>query len=277
MALSTEEEKGMEGLSFSILKKVKSTDLICERHHENLIQLEDKEPFCPSCTRENINQQDKDLMARTLERGAERGTFMRLAKDSIVTDKAIKSATFDTYETFNAETTKAKAQARKIAFDYLDKESSFNTLLTGSPGVGKSHLAMAMLKAVNAHFDPVGSCLYISINELMRLIRDSFNSPDSWYTEANCSKLLCSVDLLVLDDLGSESSFRRDTRESSEFTQQFLFGVLDQRQRTIITTNLNSAELEQIYNPKLISRMYKGIEGHIISFKDTEDKRKVVF
>jgi len=59
-----------------------------------------------------------------------------------------------------------------------------------------------------------------------------------------------------------------------------LFGILNKRKRTIITTNLNSDELSKIYNPKLLSRMYKGIEkgDSIIKFTEkTEDKRKVVF
>ena len=91
--------------------------------------------------------------------------------------------------------------------------------------------------------------------------------------------LLGKVSLLVLDDLGSEASFKRESREASEYVQQVLFGVLNKRSRTIITTNLSSKELSEIYNPKLLSRMYKGVvkNNAIIKFEKTEDKRMAIF
>lgn len=177
----------------------------------------------------------------------------------------------------NSETEIALASARKFAYQYLNRENKFNTIFSGVPGVGKSHLAMSMLKAINENFSPYGSCLFISVNDLMRLIKDSFNNPESKYTETNMVHLLTKVDILVLDDLGSETSFKRDIREASEFIQQVLFGVLNARERTIITTNLNSDELRKIYNPKIISRIFKGVEGHIVTFTEkTKDMREKI-
>ena len=91
--------------------------------------------------------------------------------------------------------------------------------------------------------------------------------------------LLGKVNLLVLDDLGSEASFKRDAREASEYVQQVLFGVLNKRNRTIITTNLSSKELSEMYNPKLLSRMYKGVVANdgVIKFEKTKDKRMAIF
>lgn len=136
-----------------------------------------------------------------------------------------------------------------------------------------------MLKGVNENIKPNASCLFISINEMMRKIKDSFEHRDSYYTESRMVDLLGKVSLLVLDDLGSEASFRRESREASEYVQQALFGVLNKRSRTIITTNLSSKELSEIYNPKLLSRMYKGVVKNdaIIKFEKTEDKRMAIF
>jgi DNA replication protein DnaC len=57
--------------------------------------------------------------------------------------------------------------------------------------------------------------------------------------------------------------------------------VLNRRHgRTIITTNLNMAEMKKIYNKKLLSRMLRGVraEGNVIQFTDaTEDKRGDLF
>ena len=268
----------MEPITFPQLKQLKTSELVCDKHGINMVQLNGMKPFCLTCQRERVDAESRQMEIDAGNREHRRRTVETLKRDSLVLDESIVAATFDNYEPNNDETTKAKQQARHIAGEYLQSDKQFNTIITGIPGVGKSHLAMSMLKAVNEHSNPLRSCLFISVNELMRLVRDSFNNQQSKYTESNMARLIGNADLLVLDDLGSESSFKRDNRESSEYTQQFLFGLLDRRQRTIITTNLTRTELEDIYNPKLVSRLHKGVEGHIIKFtKATQDKRKVMY
>ena len=123
--------------------------------------------------------------------------------------------------------------------------------------------------------------MFISTVDLMRKVKDSFRNKESRYTEENMTQLLRKVDLLVLDDVGSESSLQRLQREkdvqqleSSRYNQEFLYGVLNARGRTILTTNLNSEEFDQLYNEKLVSRMFRGARGRVIQFtKATPDKR----
>lgn len=268
----------MEPIHFTQLDNLKESQEVCEIHKVNKVQLGNMTAFCLACQREKLDAENRQMEREAGEREHKRRTVETLKRDSLVLDSTIINATFDNYVTDNDETTNAKLRARQIAADYLRTDKQFNTILAGNPGVGKSHLAMSMLKAVNETSNPYRSCLFISVNELMRLIKDSFNNPQSRYTEANMARLIGAADLLVLDDLGSESSFRTESRESSEYTQQFLFGLLDRRARTIITTNLTSAEIERIYNPKLVSRLYKGADGHVIKFTDkTKDQRKIVF
>uniref|UniRef100_UPI00403F2184 hypothetical protein n=1 Tax=Lentilactobacillus hilgardii TaxID=1588 RepID=UPI00403F2184 len=82
------------------------------------------------------------------------------------------------------------------------------------------------------------------------------------------TKLLTKkTDLLVLDDLGAEASFKRfdkhNPAQASEYVQRVLYGIVNGRNRTIITTNLSSEQLSTMYNPKLVSRLYTGIKGHM--------------
>ena len=116
----------------------------------------------------------------------------------------------------------------------------------------------------------------------MRKVKDSFQNKESRYTEENMTQLLRRVDLLVLDDVGSESSLQRlqhfgqdpQQIESSRYNQEFLYGILNARGRTILTTNLNSEEFDQLYNEKLVSRMFRGAQGKVIQFTQaTADKR----
>lgn len=271
----------MAGLNFRLLQKVKPTGEYCAIHpQQELVQLPNHEPFCPVCVKEKQRHKNNDLVTIGALQEYRRGFHDVLRKDSIIDDEELWHASFDNYQVepgSEAETNLKKA--KNIAAKYLDRSYKANTIITGNPGVGKSHLAISMLKGINETIKPNASCLFVSVNEMMRLIKSSFEHKDRYYTEGRMVDLLGKVNLLVLDDLGSEASFKRDAREASEYVQQLLFGVLNKRNRTIITTNLSSKELSEIYNPKLLSRMYKGVVSNdaIIKFEKTEDKRMAIF
>lgn len=258
--------------NFSILKHVKQTKEICDLHNENKIEFRGF-VICQSCEKEKSDKRSKEVAINSYQKEKIRRTYGTLKKDSMCSDDTILEATFDNYETSGSETSLAFERARLFADKYKDINEKFNVIITGTPGTGKSHLAMAILKEVNENVDKKMSCLFISTNELMRRIKDSFNNRESKFTEANMIDLLGKADLLVLDDLGSESVFRsKQLNEATEYTQNVIFGILEQRQRTIITTNHSSKELKEIYNSKIVSRSFKNVQ--VIKFTEaTKDKR----
>lgn len=261
-------------MEFPLLKELKDTEEICPKHNIPLVQLRETTQFCTECQKEKIQADESKRVENAEERHYRRRTVETLEKDSLVGDPLLWGASFENYQTDNEETTKALELSKVFAAEYLNPEKNFNTIFSGVPGAGKSHLAMSILKMVNENANPLMSCLFISVNDLMRVIKDSISNKESKYTEDNMIRLLTKADLLVLDDLGSESSFKRETTESSEYNQKILFAILNARSRTIITTNLSSEELRAIYNPKIISRIFRGVEGHIIKFtSETKDKR----
>ena len=150
-------------------------------------------------------------------------------------------------------------------------------MLHGTPGTGKTHLSMAILKAVNENSKPPQKCLFLNAETLFSKIKCSFNNPSSWWTVDNVLDLVKSVDLLVLDDLGTESSMRQQGDEASNFVQETLKEILDKQRRVIITTNLGSDQLNRVYNPKVVSRILRGSAGHVIDFNDVKDKRVLGF
>ncbi|CAI3349436.1 ATP-binding protein [Enterococcus cecorum] len=232
------------------------------------------EPFCPECNREKVNQQEEqDTTERVAKKRKER-TYGMLKRSSIVGNDKMFSKTFDNFDVTCNETQKVKMQAMRIAESYLAREE-FNCILTGQPGTGKSHLAMAILQEVNEHAEPYMSCLFVSLIDLLAEIRDSFNSSTEGITEAQAKRLLKSADLLVIDDLGSESSFGSENNQASDFVQRVLFQILNARSRTIITTNLSGQELKQVYNPKIISRLLENSESeHFINMTGIKDNRR---
>ncbi|MFC0360476.1 ATP-binding protein [Enterococcus canintestini] len=305
-------------MQFELLQQVKPTAKVCPKHQIPLVSFREQTPFCTACKKEALAEQERKQAQEATDRAYRRRTIEVLTKDSLLGDDSLKAVRFSNYRADNFETQKALEQAQLFASEYLatfrqlnqlktkwllakensqsdseevqrleaayreyDRKTRFNVVFIGSPGVGKSHLAMSMLHAINTQATPYVSCLFISTVDLMRKVKDSFRNKESRYTEENMTQLLRRVDLLVLDDVGSESTLQRLQREkdvqqleSSRYNQEFLYGILNARGRTILTTNLNSEEFDQLYNEKLVSRMFRGAQGKVIKFtKATADKR----
>lgn len=275
MLMKRRRNHQVNGLNFDEhLNKLKEQEETCEKHGMNLVQYQDMPPFCQLCVAERVAAENKELSEKGTEAHLKSTTYKWLNNLSIVSDETLAGATFDSYEEVEDETAKNKEHARQIAGKYL-KGQTFNTLLSGKPGTGKSHLAMSILQAVNEHSDPYRKCLFVSVDELMRRIKSSFNNPESKDTEERLVNILVEADLLVLDDLGAETGAIASQNRATDFTTRTLYAIVNGRMNksTIITTNLSSKEVDRTYDRKLLSRLYRGVEGNILTFNKTTDKR----
>lgn len=249
-------------------------DELCPIHDCKLVSAFGKEPICLQCGQEEKAKQEKEMVDRISNNYYKRNTYSWLLKHSIFLDETLRRATFDSYHTEDKETAANKEKALQIAREYY-KGATYNTIFTGKAGTGKSHLSMSMLKVVNEYSNPYRKCLFVSVDELMRRIKDSFNNRESYYTEQRMIDLLTEADLLVLDDLGAETGAVTSDRSATDFTTRTLYAIINGRMSkpTIITTNLSSKDMAKMYDSKLISRMFRGADGHVITFKETNDKR----
>lgn len=126
------------------------------------------------------------------------------------------------------------------------QEGAGNILISGGTGLGKTHLALAMGRAVGEQGFSV--CYETALSLFAKLERAKFTSNEENRQEA---ERLESCDLLIVDDLGTELP--------GQFVTAALYGLLNQRlmdrKSIVITTNLNEDEINKRYSPQIASRL----------------------
>lgn len=253
----------------------KPTDEKCEEHGEFLVQHKDYRPFCPACASEKVIEDEQKLMEAGTEMAYNQNKLW-LKRRSIVIDRDMFKMTFDNYETMDEETTANKEKAIEMA-RRIYKGSKDNEMLAGRFGTGKTHLAMAVLNQLNEFTDM--KLLFVSLDEVMRRIKANFGNPRSQYREDSIVVMLAEADVLVIDDVGSEVGSVDRNSEATDYNVRVLNAVLNGRANkpTIFTTNLSGKDLRDVYDGRIVSRMFRGmVQERIIQFVKTTDKRSEI-
>ena len=262
----------------------KISDKVCDIHQVNYWEIsvpvlggsERKlQAFCPECVKGEIKQKEKDLLQQFEDRQAYFKTYDVLMRDSTIPNE-LKGATF---ENFFVKTTEerqmlefVKGQAQK----YLAGMTG-NTLISGSTGIGKSHLSLALAKEINESFrekNEPKSVLFVSLTEIIKQIKEGWAyGRNANLTEYEAVKKLVDVDFLIIDDLGAKNG---TVTPKSDWEQDFLFDIINNRETTIFNTNLDSSELRTVYNARNSSRILKGLEGNTFKAFTIKDKRYTI-
>lgn len=123
---------------------------------------------------------------------------------------------------------------------------SQSLLFTGAPGLGKTHLSLAIAEGVAKAGHLV---MYVSAPYLMdQLELGKFQKDDA---ALEFREVIFGCDLLVIDDLGTELVTR--------YTQAEVYDLVNHRlntgKPTIINTNLGLQEIERTYSSRVHSRL----------------------
>jgi DNA replication protein DnaC len=136
--------------------------------------------------------------------------------------------TLENFTAYNESLQRAINQARRMAdaFPAVNRGLFFE----GQPGVGKTHLAVAILKRVIEGASARG--LFYDTRDLLRVIRSTYD-PSIRTTELEILQPVMRADLLVLDDLGAEK-----TSEWVEETMNLIVNTrYSEKRATIFTSN----------------------------------------
>ena len=159
----------------------------------------------------------------------------------------------------------AKRRVQEFADAWPGTNAGRGLLLIGPCGSGKTHLAVAALLEI-IDSGKSGRLLFRNFQDLIQEIQASFDSDDT-PTKSEILRPLLEVDLLVLDELGSQ--------KPSMFVQDILYYIINSRynaqKTTIFTTNF-SDDLEDRIGSRLRSRLYEMAEE--IKLSAVPDYRK---
>ncbi len=162
----------------------------------------------------------------------EQGGHRRLADANI--PKRYQHCTLANFAAYNPSLDRALEQARRVPDRFPSannlREQGRGLLLEGPPGVGKTHLGVAVLKQVMDSSGARG--LFYDTRDLLRVIRSTYD-PSIRTTELEILRPVMTADLLVLDDLGAEK-----TSEWVEETMNLIVNTrYNERRLTIFTSN----------------------------------------
>lgn len=194
---------------------------------------------------------------------------------------------------YYAENMKQKSQ--QLAELMLTPDDKlFNVMLEGSPGTGKTSLAVAMIDYIRHHGyrwghikHPDGSAdkykryvdvFFLATDEMLELVYHSMDGDGQARNRLQqVVKFAKTADVLVLDDFGTEGGMKGTIRPVHKKMQELMYNINNARfgkKYTIITTNNTVDELRTMYNVKLISRLIPSNPKHVIDFSGLTDFRR---
>ncbi|MEQ8200378.1 MAG: ATP-binding protein [Syntrophomonadaceae bacterium] len=188
---------------------------------------------------------------------------------------SLAHATLDNYRPGCPEQQEALDKCREFARQGLQNISRGRGLvLKGSVGTGKSHLSVAMVRAmIEASPERFGKpfsslrvledieypgcrCSMIPVFDLLERLRESYSSRRPKTDHAQLIRRCKFDDLVILDDIGAE--------KSTEWVEEQLYGLIDLRYRfrrsTLLTTNCSLTQLEGKMGTRALSRILEMCE-----------------
>lgn len=186
--------------------------------------------------------------------------------------RLFKEASFENFKPYNL----SLIQSLGISRSFVDQYPLVDTglLFLGSCGVGKTHLAVAILRALIIRKGIQG--LFYDFRDLLKEIQDSYN-PATHTSELKILAPIFDAEVLVLDELGAG--------KPTEWVQETMTHIINKRyndkKTTIFTSNyLDEPDGSAYYNEtltdrvgvRLRSRLYEMCE--LILIENTDDYRQ---
>jgi DNA replication protein DnaC len=125
-----------------------------------------------------------------------------------------------------------------------------SAIFCGSPGTGKTHLAVGIGLHIMARGD---MAMFTTVQRAVRRVKDSWRK-DSTESESDVIKLMVEPALLILDEVGVQFG--------TEFEKNLMFDILNERyekqRSTILLSNLTAQEVKSFLGDRVFDRLREG-------------------
>jgi DNA replication protein DnaC len=195
--------------------------------------------FCPICEDSGLRlivQPDGERYAQPCECRLQLQAARLLKRAAI--PKRYEHCTLDTFEPgfgqADQSLAKAFSTARRFVYEYPVTTEGRGLLLTGSVGVGKTHLAVGIIQALI--WEKGVRALFCDYRELLKRIQESYN-PLVATTELQILAPVFEAEVLILDELGAQ----KPTDWVWDTVALVLNTRYNDKRTTLITTNYPNA------------------------------------
>lgn len=167
------------------------------------------------------------------------------------------------YET-NEESQASALRSSKVFVENYVSNPNRSLIITGSPGTGKTHLSIGIIKnliALGLH------CRYTTLNDMLSEIKCTYSSA-SIKTEGEIIESYIAPAVLVIDELGISQLSRSD----EGLLYQIINGRYVEGRATVIVSNLDAQNLIHTIGDRLLDRLREG-GGILIDMKHKSFRR----
>ncbi len=209
---------------------------------ESIVEMEESVVYlCAACKDSGFVEiwRGKDRFMRQCECSRRAAAERRIRNAGIPAKFA--GASFDTYRADVADLTGQSARriCQRMVDEFLMHRQGQGLMLTGTCGVGKTHLAAATLKATMAAYGVPGK--FWDMSDLLTQVKRTFQrSKDAGEDESESAlvKEFADVDVLVVDELGGERLSEWAWSEVNLLLNARYNAQGDKPRITIFTTNI---------------------------------------
>src|SRR6476469_1677176 len=151
------------------------------------------------------------------------------------------------FEGPHAHLARARMAACRFVEEYGLENDSNGLLIIGSIGVGKTHLAVGIIKELI--LNKATACLFYDYRELLKQIQNSYNESVK-ATELEVLRPVFETEVLVLDELGAV----KPTEWVWDTVSLILNARYNDNRTTIITTNFDDRPAGAVAGPRGAAR-----------------------
>ena len=230
----------------------------CEKHECNKELFFKCKWICNTCISEslkNASKQHEEIFLKNL-------LSRKISNAQIPLD--LKNKVLNNFLINDEEDEKIVDLAKRYMEQIVEKKTHLNLMITGPTGVGKSHIAVGILKYCYELKYFRNSVSYSTSFGLANKVIATWSNPD--LNEEDVLKEYTEIDLLIIDDLGYG-----DIGKKAEIINKIIYRRHENQKSTIITSNLKADQVLEYMDHRTRSRFLSYLYSYIQI--DTEDFR----